>query len=1760
MALTASEIQLIISARDDASAALQRVEASVGGLGNAAANVAKTLATGLAVGTAAVAAGLGAAANSAAGFEQTMSGVKAVSAATADQMTQLSGLALQLGKDTVFSASDAGKGIEELVKGGVSIDDVMNGAAKATLNLASAGGVDLVTAATIASNALNGFNLKGEDMAHVANVISGAANASAIDVQQFGDAMAQSSAVAATVGISFDDLSVAIAEMGNAGIKGQDAGTSLKTMLLALTPSSKQAAAEMRTLGIVTADGANRFFDAQGHAKGLADISGILADATKNLSDEQKVQALQTIFGTDAVRAAAVMAKNGAEGFDTLADSMSKVTAESVSAERLNNLRGDIEQLKGSVDTAAITLGTALLPALRGATQGATAFVNGLIPFIEDNGPAMVTVLQNAGSAVLTFGDDLKGNSISALSDFRQHVDDAGAALAPWAAQAGESGTAVSEALTGVNGVALGLQELLQGNFKAAAKDASDGMSHLGTAADEMADVVKGNAIDALDGFRQKVGDASAALSPWAAEAGKSGDAVSEALTGVDGVARGLQELLRGDFKAAAQDAGDGLGHLGTAANEMASVVKDQAIGALDDFRSHVDDASAALAPWAATAGEKGKAVSDALSGVNDVATTLEELLKGDFKGAAASASAALDDFKTAAQHAATELREDLQPALEGVRGALKTTSDEAAKRGVWDDLTESVGGLKKAGDELSDAFGGLVSALGGGRPAVQGTGGDFNLAAEMLKYYSQQAKSIADGAASIAAGVKLVGDAFNTVGQAADNAGGAVQRLKNTIASGGFSIPNIGATAVGAAVDIGRDIGNGLASGITGQAGQVSSAGAALGTAAIDGAGNRVGAHSPARAFIELGGDIVDGLVMGLEDGVGVADAGADLANQTIVGAQTVAAAPVLAKMGSDAAAALAAGLKSKNPDIRAAAKEMARQAQIAVQEAAPVDTFIVAGVDMGDGISLGLLRGVEKAKTAAGTYGDSILGELQSFTTKVQDEISKTAAKLDSIDVAVAKSIDSALSKESDAIDASISKMHASLDTLVINTNISADTSGRKGALSDQIAQETLIHNAVAAADELAYQHTQDLAKAAAKLQTDLSAATTAAKRADLQTQYSDQVANLNASYNDAVGASQHRQTLDAADRAFKATEDAKVKALDDQLAGEALARQISTIIAGQAADQAAAQQKYTDAVTLAHLTADTERGIALLGYDQKISDLKKAFLDQIPALEGPALDAFNAFMDNVTSRTTDFGNIAAQSLGRFSTTVQDTLGDGGDVPQALNVTDRALDDAAKSARSTLGNGGAIPTSLQQTANSAKSALGNGGTVPVAARDAVNALGSVAGAAGDPLTGPLNLLKDAAAKLGSGGLAVAADAAKDLEGQFPGLTDAVNAWIATLGGIPKSITTDIIANISANGSLASAVSGGGSGGGSSSSKNLGSTAGKPGSFTLPNIVTGGTITVSGNNLGDAINNAAKATGVSSAAQAGGGTFGNNTQSGLSFAVGGLVPGPVGAPVKATVHGGEYVLPVSIVQSVTAALRANVTTAASSASNAVSRAPAAVGIDPSTLATSLRAVQVFGRALAAVPRTIAVALSTTTRGLGDVQRMNDSLDAVPQSVRVPVSVDAGQSMATVQHLRDTFRAVPQSVHTMLGVDAASGLRTVNQVAAVMRGVPTSKQVALHVQTLGGAQLQALSDKATTTSSSSSGTTGLASSTLHQHVARPTAGSAAQAAPSQSIDYDRLGAAVAKALHQNPPRIAVEDVRSSLIRVGQRNSGTVGLA
>jgi TP901 family phage tail tape measure protein len=363
-----------VKSADEASAAAKRFGSSL----SVSRKNLKQVSTAAGAGATAIAGAMLFAANSAIKFEKQISAIGAVSGATKDEMEQLRAKALQLGASTSFSASEAAMAMEELAKAGLSIPDILNGASDATVALAAAGGVALPEAAELAADAMASFGLTAKDTMKVADLIAGAANASSIGVSQFGYSLKAVGAVANLAGISFDDTATAIALMGKMGIKGSDAGTSLKTMLMNLNPTTEKQVSLMKKLGLATEDGANKFFDAGGKAKSLSDISQELNTALADMTQQQKLAALETLFGSDAIRAAAILADQGAAGFDNMANAMGKVSAADVAAARLDNAAGAIELLKSSTETLAITFGSLMLPAIKRIAEFITMLSNRL--------------------------------------------------------------------------------------------------------------------------------------------------------------------------------------------------------------------------------------------------------------------------------------------------------------------------------------------------------------------------------------------------------------------------------------------------------------------------------------------------------------------------------------------------------------------------------------------------------------------------------------------------------------------------------------------------------------------------------------------------------------------------------------------------------------------------------------------------------------------------------------------------------------------------------------------------------------------------------------------------------------------------------------------------------------------------------------------------------------------------------------------------------------------------------------------------------------------------------------------------------------------------------------------------------------------------------------------------------------------------------------------------------------------------------------
>ena len=361
------------------------------GMRQAADNTSRLAGAGAAVGTAMVA-GFAVAAASAAKFDKALSNVRAVTGASSAEMGKLRAAALEAGKTTSFTATQAADAEAELARAGVKVADITGGALKGTLALAASGQMDLADSAVIAAQSMNTFGLSGKDVTHVADVLSAAANKSAADMHGLGMSMRMGGLLAKQTGLSFEDTVGTLAAFADHALIGSDAGTSLKTMLQRLVPQSVEARTMMDKLGFTA-------YDSQGKFVGLAKLAGNLKTSFSGLTPEARNAAFATIFGSDAVRSATILYELGADGIQKYTKAVNdQGAAGRMAAIQTDNLVGDLERLRGAVEVALIEGGSSANGALRDMTQWVTKLVNAyndLPPGLQHT----VTLLTGVGGA-----------------------------------------------------------------------------------------------------------------------------------------------------------------------------------------------------------------------------------------------------------------------------------------------------------------------------------------------------------------------------------------------------------------------------------------------------------------------------------------------------------------------------------------------------------------------------------------------------------------------------------------------------------------------------------------------------------------------------------------------------------------------------------------------------------------------------------------------------------------------------------------------------------------------------------------------------------------------------------------------------------------------------------------------------------------------------------------------------------------------------------------------------------------------------------------------------------------------------------------------------------------------------------------------------------------------------------------------------------------------------------------------------------------
>ena len=684
---------------------------------------------GLALGTG-LAVGVGLALKKFADFDQAMSGIQAATHETAEGMAQLREAALKAGADTAFSAVEAADAIEQLAKAGVATADILGGGLAGALDLAAAGGLAVGDAAEIAATAMTQFKLSGDQIPHVADLLAAAAGKAQGEVSDMGNALAQAGLVASQTGLTIEETTAGLASFASAGLLGSDAGTSFKSMLQRLTPQSAEAAGLMDELGISA-------YDAQGNFVGLEAFAGNLQTSLADLTVEQRNGAMATIFGSDAVRAAAVLYEQGAGG---IAEWTAKVNdagfAQETAAIKLDNLKGDIEAFYGSLETALIKTGEGGNGLARQALQTATGVVNA---YGEMDAGAQQAVF---GATALTAAVALTSGGFLVLAP---RVVATRAALAALAVQLPRTTAAMSNLgkAAGIAGVLLAAYAAIEA-IDSATGQAAPNVERLtdslidfgksGAVSGELARVFGDDmerfqiALDAVDnrGALGTLDRLHEALSPFDSQAEIAGEALeglSQTLAGLvqqghpEVAARAIKELglTMDEAKDRFPEYADALISAQTT-SKLAATEQDGLAGAMDGVTGAAVEQEISLTDLMETV----RGISNQVLGLRDATRGYET---------------ALDDATTALKDNGRTLDVTTE----------KGRQNEAALDGIATAAADVLDGMVDAGKPISD----VTAAFGTQREALINAATGFGMTAEQAEVYADSVLKIPDAKAT---------------------------------------------------------------------------------------------------------------------------------------------------------------------------------------------------------------------------------------------------------------------------------------------------------------------------------------------------------------------------------------------------------------------------------------------------------------------------------------------------------------------------------------------------------------------------------------------------------------------------------------------------------------------------------------------------------------------------------------------------------------------------------------------------------------------------------------------------------------------------------------------------------------------------------------------------------------------------------------------------------------------------------------------------
>lgn len=721
------------------------------------------IASGMTAAGLAVAAFGVAAVKMAADFDQQMSTVQANTGATSAQMDQLRAAAIEAGASTVYSASDSADAINDLGKAGMSVTDILTGGLSGALNLAASDGMAVGDAAEYMANALSMFHLKGSQASQVADTLAAGAGKAVGNVSDFGEALNNCGAQANSFGMNVQETTGVLALFAQNGTIGAEAGTQLNSMLMKLAAPSAEASNTMKELGISA-------YDAQHHFVGMANFAGQLQKAEKGLTDEQRNQANATIFGSYAIKAANYLYEAGESGVNkwTKAVSESGYAAEQAAAKN-NNLKGDLENLGGSMESLMISVGEGAQGPLRKMVQGLDTLVDAFAGLPSGAQQTLVVMASLAGvfGAVHKAAGNLNGSASTMANNIGLAIDPIQRVK-----------TALASAQTAFQ------------MFRASGQSAQEQLESLGTAEDSATLRSKGFHTVA-DGLISLMGG------PW-------------------GIALGIATTALTGFMTAAQNTKQAVQEVQSAAANGASAIHEALVNQLQNM----DVGTFHGEPGWLSAIEQGitgsKKLTDVMSEAGISITTMTKAAEGN-KTAIKQVNSAADKLGSSlgsGSHKATALRDGLSALTtayqQGTKGAkdkskaldeldgktnsaAKSTKDEASANkelgssasdasSQIDDLVQALFGLESGNLTADQAVDQLNQKIGELSDTCKDNGVVFDQNGNLLDRFSEQGTKTKQALEDIASSAQNAAEKILKQGESTGFSSGEIERANGVL------------------------------------------------------------------------------------------------------------------------------------------------------------------------------------------------------------------------------------------------------------------------------------------------------------------------------------------------------------------------------------------------------------------------------------------------------------------------------------------------------------------------------------------------------------------------------------------------------------------------------------------------------------------------------------------------------------------------------------------------------------------------------------------------------------------------------------------------------------------------------------------------------------------------------------------------------------------------------------------------------------------